>query len=299
MSHQTFLNHQSATRRPITSCLECYRRKQKCNKKKPCNHCYARKLPEKCYFSHELYKPNDISISPPILGSEVAAEAQDSKLELEATSVPSTLVQRAGYSGVLFSCPLLQFNNENVREIDPSNPTLPNKSQLSHRNAYLNLVARLPPHDIIKSLLYSCFHDLYWAFTVVDEHHLLNLYDKWRSQPIHEHLDEAQDAPQRELRYFPALLFQILSQVLHGLSPDHAAIAALGLSEFSHCDRLSQTYHLIGDQLVHLLGRHHPTICSVEHDLVSACWLKNSGRGTESWYRLGSSIRSVRLQYGL
>lgn len=41
-----------------------------------------------------------------------------------------------------------------------------------------------------------------------------------------------------------------------------------------------------------VLGRHRPTMTAVQHDLTRALWLKDCGRGTESWHSLSNSIRS-------
>lgn len=41
----------SKSGRSPTSCLECQRRKQKCSREWPCNHCQARKVPHLCHFA--------------------------------------------------------------------------------------------------------------------------------------------------------------------------------------------------------------------------------------------------------
>ncbi|CEH11822.1 hypothetical protein CBOM_07217 [Ceraceosorus bombacis] len=41
-------NAGSKRQRVHFSCTECHRRKQKCNRETPCNHCIARKVPERC-----------------------------------------------------------------------------------------------------------------------------------------------------------------------------------------------------------------------------------------------------------
>ncbi|PTB35693.1 hypothetical protein M441DRAFT_292479 [Trichoderma asperellum CBS 433.97] len=38
-------------KRVVTSCSECYRRKQRCDRKSPCNNCLARNIPNKCIFN--------------------------------------------------------------------------------------------------------------------------------------------------------------------------------------------------------------------------------------------------------
>jgi hypothetical protein len=42
------------------SCSECHRRKQKCDRRTPCNHCIARKIPERCKTFQPGEDPGDI-----------------------------------------------------------------------------------------------------------------------------------------------------------------------------------------------------------------------------------------------
>jgi hypothetical protein len=46
-----------------------------------------------------------------------------------------------------------------------------------------------------------------------------------------------------------------------------------------------------------VLGRHRPTIVAVQHDFMRALWLKDCGRGTESWHALCNATRLVQHQY--
>ncbi|GAK66579.1 uncharacterized protein PAN0_013c4802 [Moesziomyces antarcticus] len=43
------------------SCTECYRRKQKCNRETPCQHCIARKIPERCKTFQPGEDANDVA----------------------------------------------------------------------------------------------------------------------------------------------------------------------------------------------------------------------------------------------
>ncbi|MCO5555808.1 hypothetical protein L7F22_009353 [Adiantum nelumboides] len=43
------------------SCTECSRRKQKCNRETPCQHCIARKIPERCKIFQPGEDPNDLT----------------------------------------------------------------------------------------------------------------------------------------------------------------------------------------------------------------------------------------------
>jgi hypothetical protein len=43
------------------SCTECHRRKQKCNRETPCQHCLARKIPDRCKTFQPGEDPTDLS----------------------------------------------------------------------------------------------------------------------------------------------------------------------------------------------------------------------------------------------
>ncbi|SPO30970.1 related to ASG1 - activator of stress genes [Ustilago trichophora] len=43
------------------ACTECYRRKQKCNRETPCQHCIARKIPERCKTFQPGDETNDVA----------------------------------------------------------------------------------------------------------------------------------------------------------------------------------------------------------------------------------------------
>ncbi|EXJ85238.1 hypothetical protein A1O3_05913 [Capronia epimyces CBS 606.96] len=288
----------STPRRPITSCLECYRRKQKCNRSRPCNHCRARKVPEKCcYLSSDTPWPNTPPAHADLVAPVPVHELEDGSNVDEDTPLPPSLVDRAGYSSTPGSSTFVRLESENL-DSDLRPPSLSiESSSIPHqgrRRAYLRLVARLPPPDIVHALLEFLFLDVYWTIMVIDEHQVKNSYLQWLAVPVEEHLRARPGERQREMLYFPALLFQVLAQILHHISPSHPAVKTMGLNDNAECLHLSRTFYLIGCKLISILGRHHPTLCSVEHDLISCSWLKDSSRGAEAWRRLGSAVSQAQ-----
>lgn len=145
----------------------------------------------------------------------------------------------------------------------------------------------LPPHEVMLMLFDLYFGEATFHFMCIDEQHFRRRYDQWRGA-----LDQAH--PEKgtlDIRHFPALLLQVLAQTLDCLSPQHQAARALRLEDYKSCDRLAEKFHFTGDHIMQTIGRHNPSETSVEHDLVSADWLKTSGRGAQAWNRLGSAIR--------
>lgn len=59
--HKDSSKTRSAKRQRVHfSCTECHRRKQKCNRETPCQHCIARKIPERCKTFQPGEDPNDL-----------------------------------------------------------------------------------------------------------------------------------------------------------------------------------------------------------------------------------------------
>ncbi|KAM3154873.1 hypothetical protein ABEW05_004679 [Botrytis cinerea] len=48
--HMQSRSSKQSRNRTLLSCTECHRRKQKCNRNHPCNHCLERRVPHKCRF---------------------------------------------------------------------------------------------------------------------------------------------------------------------------------------------------------------------------------------------------------
>ncbi|KAF2025128.1 hypothetical protein EK21DRAFT_77195 [Setomelanomma holmii] len=78
----------SKDNRATTSCSECQRRKQRCSREWPCNHCQARKVAHLCQFTVKKVQQE----SPPDSARESSNEARGQKRSLpESTeTLPAT-----------------------------------------------------------------------------------------------------------------------------------------------------------------------------------------------------------------
>ncbi|RDW88417.1 hypothetical protein BP6252_00449 [Coleophoma cylindrospora] len=94
-------------------------------------------------------------------------------------------------------------------------------------------------------------------------------------------------------KYFPALLFQVIALSLLFLPPT-AAIDLEVLQKGESLHALSAKYSDFGCTLMTLLGRHFPTISSIQHDLLRSAWLKTSNLVPESWHTLSQAIRQAQ-----
>ena len=154
-----------------------------------------------------------------------------------------------------------------------------------------SLVAELPRKPLLDKLIDVFFANINWHYDIVERFYFDDLVSHWTgtiSGPI-DYLSPKKYL--QELRYFPALLFQILAHSLQFLPPDSAVLRDMSESEL----KSSRRYSEIGNEIVEKLGRQGLALTAVQANLLRASLLKNVGRGTEAWFRLGDAIRYVYL----
>lgn len=209
--------------------------------------------------------------------------------DLEPAPIPHDLLHQAGYSSAADNSTFLRLQ-EGV--VDQSALGAPSPQSRVKQTQQALLVALLPSHQLTMMLVDLYFDAVTWEFPPIDEHHFRARYDQWRSA-YHK---DGRNGLALDLQFFPALLFQVLAQTVDCLSPEHPAAQALHLEDYKACDHLAYVFHAAGDKIVQIVGRQRPTVSSIEQDLLAAIWLKNSGRGSDTWNRLGSAVRYVLTQ---
>ncbi|KAE8362189.1 fungal-specific transcription factor domain-containing protein [Aspergillus caelatus] len=278
--------------RPTTSCTECSRRKQKCDRKKPCNHCSARNVVDRCVYTRPLSLRSG--------ESSVILDVRESEMHHIQNGEPVQMlpdwtnhIQRSsqlGYSSVAGSNSFVElgriFNEgnefESMHAAYNRHPLPP--SQLCPEA--LSLISRLPPRQITDEIIEAFFLDVNWHYFIVEKFYFNDLFSRWYNAETSPVTYLSSDGLERELRYFPTLLFQIVALSLQFLRPDAAAWRFFGGEA-----NLSQKYSDMGVELLDLLGRQDTALTAVQANLLRASWLKNLGRGIDAWRSLGEAIR--------
>ncbi|KAK9313996.1 hypothetical protein V1524DRAFT_170190 [Lipomyces starkeyi] len=86
----------SKRKRIVTACSECHRRKQKCDRARPCNNCIARNVQDRCSYGN-----------PTAFEQVTAPQGEDpwllelrNEVDVEQISGSLNLLSQAGYSSV-------------------------------------------------------------------------------------------------------------------------------------------------------------------------------------------------------
>lgn len=157
------------------------------------------------------------------------------------------------------------------------------RSMSPNRRKKLNdALSQLPHIDVCQSLVQVYFDEANWYYTMLDRFYFDEAYHRWTLS------SKEQSVGDRDVMYFPALLFQVLAIALDYVPPTSACKSLLD----RHCERdfdsLSSRWANAGETVMAILGRRQPTVISVQADLVRCAWLKNAGHGAE-----GNSLWSI------
>lgn len=260
---------QPKKRRVVTACAECHRRKQKCDRKKPCNVCLAREVPDKCFYG------------------EVA---QDSGAPLPRSTGNSDKLGYSALDGATAFGDLKKIlEGDNFFRVATSNN---NRTQYTDEaeTKYLAFIKNLPTKTIVEELTEVYFVESNWSYPVLERPFFNELFTSWFALNSTTTRYTGPKGVSRDIQYFGALLFQVCAMALQLIPPNAPCFKELSVANATECDRLSQKFSDIAMEIMNLLGRHDPTLSAVQTDFLRAVWLKNASRGTEAWHALNDAI---------
>ncbi|VUC29004.1 unnamed protein product [Clonostachys rosea] len=159
---------------------------------------------------------------------------------------------------------------------------------------YMGIIRELPSRRHIDILVQAFFRNVAWQYDIVDEARFASQLSQWRCL-THSQLKQAPASLPSDLRFFPALLFQVLAQALlfqpvqHDESLDDLKYAA----DMELSDRAAD-YSDAGHRLVMLFGKSELELTTVQALLMRACFEKTTGAVMEAWHTLGVAIRDAQ-----
>lgn len=159
---------------------------------------------------------------------------------------------------------------------------------------YGKIIRELPSRRHIDILVRDFFQNVAWHYDIVDEAAFTSQLSGW-SRLTHTQLKQGPDAIPASLRYFPALLFQVLAQALlfqptqYNESLDDLKYAA----DMELSDRAAD-YSDAGHRLASSFEKDDLTVTIVQSEVMRACLQKTTGAVTEAWHSLGAAIRDAQ-----
>jgi hypothetical protein len=276
----------------------------KCDRLLPCFNCVARNKKAFCHYEGEstVAKRQSADCGPntsfeegsrgPVLGTTSGSEFI--KLESESAAQLAAL----GYTKSNRHNSLDIFrkieSHGGDSHILPSGPnvSLPKHNDLLQK--YKSSIRQLPSRPYIDKLLECFFHEVNWLYFCVDEVIFLEHFRNWSNLSFSAPNQGPQDLP-GDLRFFPALLFQVLALALQFQPPDHdPSLDSLKYVSEMSLDDLANDYSESGAAILSLLGKRDINLVTIQAGILRTSFLKNSAMVIESWHSLGQTIRDAQ-----
>ncbi|KAI9838168.1 MAG: hypothetical protein M1837_002630 [Sclerophora amabilis] len=201
-----------------------------------------------------------------------------------------------GYSNISSNNSLGIFKRLGIDHINPelhSNFSKRLENDLAVQERYRSLVCALPSRPIVEYLTRQFFVNVNWYYTILDENAFADQLHGWFETP-YTALTKSLSKLSAHKRSFPALVFQVLSLALQLLPPEYDKL----LDQLKNLpgqtfDDIAENYSESGISLSNLLGKTNATLSSVQAGFLRSGFLKNSGRVTDAWHLLGSTIKDA------
>ncbi|KAF4468905.1 transcriptional regulatory [Fusarium albosuccineum] len=268
-----------------SACAECHRRKQKCNREWPCNHCQKRKVADKCRFLQPPASSPSDTLTP--ASDKKRSRSRQDEGEPD-TSEPDDGddgpgLEAMGYAaGPLFESltigtkDLMRFQKEKkpLGEITWVTPaTCP---QLQHA------LSVLPSRPQMDALVQSFFNNVNYHYYIIYPPIFLQEYQTWWDR---------RTSNQPLSLQWTILLVMVCACATQHLDVEMKPIVEVELAESA--DKLSKEFHKAGTDLGRVIPVGHCHLLNIQWMLHSIYWYKAEARFVEAWHVIGAAVREA------
>ncbi|KAM6531773.1 hypothetical protein FSOLCH5_001225 [Fusarium solani] len=260
-----------------SACTECARRKQKCNREWPCNHCQKRKVADKCRFKDANQPAGEKAASENLrkrrLNNEGSTESEDFDIE----DLDGDGIDALGYmpGHVLFGLTSqAEIIKASAREFfkDPKIfPQLERALQV------------IPPRPYTDILVQNFLNNANFHYYLIYPPSFLEQYQLWW----------AARGDNRPLSVqWTSLLLTVCACSAQYTDIDLQRKLEVDLGDT--IQRLTEQYHEAARELGSAVPIGYSHLSSVQQLLQSCCWYKSEARFIECWHVLNSAIREAQ-----
>ncbi|RDA89497.1 hypothetical protein CP533_6812 [Ophiocordyceps camponoti-saundersi (nom. inval.)] len=258
-----------------TACTECQRRKQKCNRVWPCNHCQKRKVADKCRFGSCI----------PVSTRTEAGRKRELSHDDELTDSSDTSPWDDGESGFgalgytashLFSS--LATSNRRLRA--PSKQFYVDVASSPQLERVLQV---LPPRPYTDSLVQNFLNSVNYHYYIIYPPSFLDEYRQWWAS--------RSDNQPLGLQW-TCLLLMVCACSAQYTDVDLQRQLEQDLGESTQ--RLTESYHNAARELHSVIPVGNNHIFNVQSLLHSCYWYKSEARFVECWHVLSAAVREAQ-----
>ncbi|KAL3424136.1 fungal specific transcription factor domain-containing protein [Phlyctema vagabunda] len=283
-------------KRVVISCTECHRRKQKCDRASPCSNCVTRGKEPDCHYENEAARKQqeDEDANDAVNGRiRNNPSMNGAKLESDSAAQVATLgyAKENGNNALGIFKKIEDYGGDSNFSANSISAT-GNTNGL--REKYKSLIRQLPSKPHIEKLIQCFFHDVNNTYYSIEETMFMDQWSQWSNLSFST-LNKGPMELTPDLRFFPALLFQVLSLALQFQPPDYdPSLDSMKYAASMSFDDLASDYSESGCAIITLLGKRYTTLVTVQAGFLRTSYLKNCGMVPESWHSLSCTIRDAQ-----
>ena len=151
---------------------------------------------------------------------------------------------------------------------------------------------RLPPRPHCELLFQHYFANINHINAGVDEVFFREQLERWWSIAYEVLLNNGPGKIPEDIRWFPALIFQILAVTLQAMPASYnPKIDELKFGPSQTFEQLSLEYTECGVAMSMLLSRSKLTLVSLQHGFMRVWWMVNAGDLMRGWETSGGVIK--------
>ncbi|UNI17870.1 hypothetical protein JDV02_004184 [Purpureocillium takamizusanense] len=257
-----------------SACTECQRRKQKCNREWPCNHCQKRKVADKCRFGGHA--------SPDRPGE--SRKRQHSNDDTDSTDTNPWDDADSGFEALGYTASHLFSGLGQERR---SKTTARQQRQYYMDAGSCPQLARalqvLPPRPYTDSLVQNFLNNVNYHYYIIYPPSFLDEYRNWWAL--------RSDGRPLEL-HWTCLLLVVCACSAQYTDPELQQKLESDLGE--SIQRLTEAYHNAYRELHSVIPVGHNHLLNVQSLLHSCYWYKSEARFIECWHVLSTAIREAQ-----
>ncbi|WYZ44450.1 hypothetical protein EsH8_VII_000886 [Colletotrichum jinshuiense] len=262
--------HDRAVSPSRPACSECQRRKQKCDRQWPCNHCQKRKVASQCRFRQEKTEEKPLA---PLRGRKRSlSEGSDHH-------VPGAVTSEYGFEtmGYMRSHPIFGLEDVVKHETKPG-------SQGVDTNSLIESAIRvLPPRPYTDALVQRFLDNVNYHYYIIYPPKFLEEYKQWwgsrtSSQPL-------------DLEW-TCLLITVCACTIQYLDPVLKRTFQNDLGE--SMQSLTERYHDAAQRLSSAVPGGRGGFTQVQQLIHSCYWYKSEGRYVDCWHALNAAVKEAQ-----
>ncbi|RSL46527.1 hypothetical protein CEP54_013807 [Fusarium duplospermum] len=257
--------------RRVTACIECRKRKKKCDRRWPCNHCRRRQSAHECkYESRVASGPNDSA------ADQATHSSTQKPVSVGGSVEASAAVISLGY----MDDPMFKMIATTAQPSDTA-------KSLELSGPVLQASRAVPPRPYADMLVQSFFDNVNHHYCILYQPSFQASYEDWWSR-------------RRDVSYlctmttiaFTSLILRVCSNAIQFLPKDGQDRLESELGDSA--SDLSQLYHEAANSLSDLLPPGVAGLVNAQQLFLGATWLKAEASFVASWHILARSVRQAQ-----